>query len=121
MSNLSPTTSEVFVRDPEHARFICEVLADCAATVREYNHRRAYQALRSLTPDELFSMYRIHRDQGNAAFREAFGSVYHRAQGHKKGHDPKRRTTHERSDPTTSPPQHRFGFPPPQHQTEGGG
>lgn len=81
MSNLSPTTSQVFVRDPEHARFVCEVLADCASVSRKYSHRKAYQVLRSLTPDELFELYKTRRDEGNDAFREAFGPVYYRAQG----------------------------------------
>jgi len=33
--------------------------------------------------------------------------------------DPKRSTTHERPEPMSNTPKRRFGFPPPQHQTEG--
>lgn len=71
---------EVFVREPSEAVFFCEVLAECAADGR-YTYRRAYQALRSLSPQELFEMYSVWKHSGNEAFRAAFGPLYHRAAG----------------------------------------
>ncbi|MFP4066232.1 MAG: hypothetical protein ACLFS5_01905 [Spirochaetaceae bacterium] len=79
-SKLTPTSSAVFAREPGHARFVCEVLAECAAVSRAYNHRAAYQVLRSLSPEELFELHQTWR-RGNDQFREAFGPVYHRVRG----------------------------------------
>lgn len=72
---------EAFIRDPEYARFICEALADCAAVSPAYSHRKAYQTLRSLAPQDLFELYKTQRYDTNDAFREAFGPVYNRATG----------------------------------------
>lgn len=71
---------DVFVREPSEARFLCDVLADCASHGK-YNRRQAYQALRALSPHELYDMYGIWRTSGNDAFRQAFGPVYHRTAG----------------------------------------
>lgn len=71
---------EAFVKEPAEARFISEVLAEKAAD-GAYKYKQSYQALRSLSPQELFEMYRVYRDEGNEAFREAFGPFYHRAAG----------------------------------------
>lgn len=71
---------DVFVRDPSEARFIAEVLGECAANGR-YTYKRAYAALRSLAPQELFDLYNVWRNDGNQAFRDVFGPYYHRAAG----------------------------------------
>ena len=71
---------EVFVKDPSEAVFYCDVLADCAS-YGPYKHRQAYQALRSLAPQELFDLYNVWRNEGNESFRAAFGPYYHRAKG----------------------------------------
>ena len=71
---------EDFVKDPSEARFVCEVLAEKAAD-GVYPYKRAYQALRSLDPNELFDLYSTLNDDGNDAFRAAFGPYYHSAAG----------------------------------------
>lgn len=71
---------EDFVRDPQEARFICEVLAETASN-GSYKYERSYRALRSLAPQELFELYDAHRKHGNEHFRNLFGPYYHRQAG----------------------------------------
>lgn len=71
---------EEFVKNPSEARFIAKVLAEKAAD-GAYTYKRAYQALRSLSPQELFDLYNVWRNDGNQAFRDVFGPYYHRAAG----------------------------------------
>lgn len=71
---------EVFVKEPKEARFICEVLAEKASD-GAYTYRSAYQALRTLSPQELHGLYEVWRRDGNEAFRAAFGPLYHQAAG----------------------------------------
>ena len=71
---------EAFVKDPSEAVFIADVLAD-AASDGSYPRRKAYAALRSLSPPELYEMYLAWREGGNEGFRQAFGPLYHQAAG----------------------------------------
>ncbi len=70
----------MFVKDPSEAVFICEVLAEYASD-GAYKYRQSYQALRSMSPQELFEMYLVQKTEGNEAFRAAFGPHYHREAG----------------------------------------
>lgn len=74
------TRLKTIVEDPEHARFICDELADCAS-FGPFKKKASYQVLRSLSPEELFELYQIRCKQNTDAFRKAFGPVYHRVRG----------------------------------------
>jgi hypothetical protein len=80
MSTIGLSGPEALVKDPAEARFLAEVLAECAAN-GSYTFKRAYAALRSLSPPDLFELYSTWKRDGNDGFRAAFGPYYHRARG----------------------------------------
>jgi hypothetical protein len=82
--NVLGTTKEGMIADPAHTKFIADVLSDFASNGK-YPKNKAYQVLRSLSPEELFELYDIACRKGNEEFRKAFGPVYHGARGDNDG------------------------------------
>lgn len=80
MSKIGTRGPDVFARNPEHARLVCDMLSDDAAKSRKYTKRRAYNVLRQLSPDELYAMLEAARDS-RERFVQEFGPLYHREVG----------------------------------------
>lgn len=80
---MNGTTLQSLISDPKHARLIADVLADYAEL--RYPRRKAYAVLRSLSPTELWDLYKVAIDDGNESFRLAFGPVYHEKRGDGNG------------------------------------
>ncbi len=78
------TTKEGMIADPAHTKFIADVLSDFASNGK-YPKNKAYQVLRTLSPEELFELYDIACRKGNEEFRKAFGPVYHETRGEAEG------------------------------------
>ena len=80
MSHVGTSGAQTFVQDPEHTRLVCDVLSDVASNGK-YAKKKSYQVLRTLNATELYGLYTVLCREGNHAFREAFGPVYHRKRG----------------------------------------